>query len=53
MLIMLIVAISILIGLYQILQGESVSDHLATILLAVSLFGVGAIIHKKEKDENT
>ncbi len=51
-LIMVIASISILVGAYQILQGDSFSDHFASILLGVSLFGVGAINYKNEKDEN-
>lgn len=51
-LIILVATISILIGVYKVLQGESFMDHLASIMLGVALFGTGVISYKEEKDEN-
>jgi len=41
--------IAVLVGVYKIFQGDKISEHLSTILIGVSLFGVGIINYKESK----
>ncbi len=49
LLIMFFAIIAVLVGVYEIIQGGKFSEHLSTILIGVSLLGVGIINYKTSK----
>lgn len=49
LLIMLFAIIAVLVGVYEIIQGDKFSEHLSTIFIGISLFGVGIINYKSLK----